>query len=460
MNILKQSNQEVISYLGGVQIKTKGRKYRMNKYCMEVPVEEGRVIHNYFTGAEVMIRPFEYINIYTDDPCDYAEFLVKNYFLVPEDFDEESLVNIMRERQQLPIIPGYLDHPNKFVILTTTRCNARCFYCYEMNSKNKTHMTIETAEKIAKYIMEVTPKDKLVELNWFGGEPLYNMDVIDIITSRIGSAGFKYKSSMISNCYLFDEKAVQKAVNHWQLTNVQVTFDGTESVYNNIKNYIYKDGESPYYKVIENVKTLLKYGINVSARLNCDHHNAENLEELIKELNHHFKEYGNFSIYVWPLFEIGFTRSSEEKEILYNSVTKLEKMLIDYGYPIGHRAHNGIKGRHCMVDSGDSVVIYPRGDIGMCEHYIDRNFISHIDNPYEKDMNIVKSWRNYVEYTELCKDCPIYPICLKMKGCPDEVPCEKFQKNYWIEHYKLDMISSYIMSKAKHCKDNKCNNKN
>ena len=70
----------------------------MNKYCLEQKVEEGILIHNFFTGASVMIRPFEYTNIYTDDPCDYAEFLVNNYFLVPEDYDEESIVKLIKER--------------------------------------------------------------------------------------------------------------------------------------------------------------------------------------------------------------------------------------------------------------------------------------------------------------------------------------------------------------------------
>jgi radical SAM protein with 4Fe4S-binding SPASM domain len=324
-------------------------------------------------------------------------------------------------------------------------------------------MTYETAEKVAEYIMEVAPKDKQINLSWFGGEPLYNMDVIEIICSRLASAGYYFKSTMISNSYLFDDETVRKARYEWRLTNVQVTFDGTEEIYNKIKNYIYKDEESPYQKVINNVRRLLRENITVSVRMNCDSHNAENLKELIKELDNEFKGEGNFSMYVWPLFEIGFKRSSEEKEILYKSVLELEQLLLDLGYPMGHALPDGIKGTHCMVDTGDTVTISPRGDLGICEHYVDKDFVSHIDNPYEKDFNIIKSWRNYVPVSDYCKDCPVYPVCLKMKGCPDEVPCEEYQKNYWIEHYKLDMVGKYIMFKnnnscEKPCGDNKCCN--
>jgi sulfatase maturation enzyme AslB (radical SAM superfamily) len=409
-----------------------------------------------------MIKPFEYINIYTNNPCDYANFLVENYFLVPEDFNETELTDLFKERQRLPITSNYLDHPSKFVILTTTKCNARCFYCYELNSKGKTHMTYETAEKVAEYIMNVAPKNTEVQLNWFGGEPLFNSDVIEIICSRLASAKIKYSSAMISNSYLFTPEMIRKAKYEWNLTNVQVTFDGTEEVYNKIKNYIYKDQEvSPYQTVINNVKNMLEAGIRISVRMNCDQHNFENLKELIKELHEHFKDYGNFSMYAWPLFEIGFKRTDEEKEILYKSVLELEKMIQDLDYPSSHCLPDGIKGVHCMVDGGDTVTINPKGDLGMCEHYIDDLFVGHIDTPYKKDFNVIRKWREYVDHTELCNDCPVYPSCIKMKGCPDEVPCDIYQKNYWLEHYKLSLISDFKLFKAEDLKkqENRCNKK-
>ena len=131
----------------------------MNKYCIEETIDDGVLIYNAFVGSLVFLKPYEYMNIYTKDTCDYVDFLVGNYFLVPEKFDEEALIDVYRKNQAKPITETYLDHPSGFTILTTTRCNARCFYCYEMASKHKTHMTIETAEKVAKYTLEVAPPD-------------------------------------------------------------------------------------------------------------------------------------------------------------------------------------------------------------------------------------------------------------------------------------------------------------
>ena len=460
MNIINQSNDFIIQQIGGFQYKTEGKKYRLNKYCIECDIEDGKLIHNGLTGATVMIRPFEYINIYTDDPCDYAEFLVNNYFLVPEDFDEKALVDLLRPRKQMPITSNYLDHPKDFTILSTTKCNARCFYCYEMHNKGKHHMTLETAEKVAKYIIKVAPKNEPLRIGWFGGEPLFNYEVIDIITSRIASAGFRFTGSMITNGYLFNEQLIKRAKSDWHIDNVQITLDGTESVYNKTKNYIYKEG-NPYEKVIQNIRILLQENVHVSIRMNCDTHNSENLVVLVNELHSMFKEFPNFSMYVWPIFDENNERSLEENRVLYESLYKIDKLISDLEYPIPHGVNREIKCLHCMVDTGNGVTISPSGDLGVCEHFIDSDFIGHIDNPYVKDFDVIKTWRDYTEYKEICEDCPIYPACLKMKKCPDESVCDIYQKQYHIEHTKLAMIyawRTYLYNKTKNNKcDSKCN---
>lgn len=458
MNVIQQSNQDIINNIGGIQYKIKSRKYRLNKYCIEQEVEEGTLIYNTLTGAIVMLRPFEYTNIYTEDPCDYVEFLVKNYFLVPQEFDEESLIQVYRNKKQIPITETYLDHPTHFTILTTTTCNARCFYCYEMKSKHKTPMSIDTAEKVAKYILDAAPPEGIIELGWFGGEPLFNQDVIDIITSRVQSAGRDVQGSIISNGYLFDKKTTKKARNEWKINSAQITLDGTAEVYNKTKRYIYKDNPNPFQTVIDNIHNLLDNDIAVSVRMNCDKHNEENLLELVKYLGEEFKDSKLFSMYVWAIFEEGFTRTPEQRKELYDSLTRIDSEIMKFSKNLAQGAEGGIRGLHCMVDSNNGITISPNGDIGVCEHYIDSDFISHIDNPLKKNWNIIKSWREYVEPLEICKDCQIQPTCLKMHKCPDETRCDIYERDYKLWHIKQDMILRWNNYKSyPKCDGNSCN---
>jgi len=442
MEIINYSDDNEIQLLGGPQLKTVGKHYRLNKFCLKIETEDGTLIRNYLTGALVLLKPMELSSFNIDTECDYINFLINNYFLVPDNYDEEAILKIMRERKTIPITDTYLDHPVHFTILTTTTCNARCFYCYELKVKGKSAMTIDTAEKVSKYIIGCAPKDKTITLDWFGGEPLYNPDIIDLISIRVRSAGFNIVGSIISNGYLFDDKMIKRAKEIWNLNSVQITLDGTEEIYNKTKNYIYKD-TNPFKIVIGNIHKLLENNINVSIRMNCDKHNYDNLAELINFLSEEFKDQPRLSPYIWPIFEEGFTRTDEERNELFESIIKLEKTLKEKGFKVGHNNLGGVKGIHCMVDNNNAVCIFPKGEIGICEHYLDSKFVSHIDNPNEKNWDVIKGWRNYMKELDICKDCPIKPGCLKTIGCPDESICFESRRKYLIEHDKLGIIELY-----------------
>lgn len=457
MEIINYSNDNDLRLLGGMQQKTVGKHYRLNKFCLKIETEDGTLIRNYLTGALVLLRPMELINFNIDTQCDYIDFLIGNWFLVPDNYDEEAILKIAKERKAIPITDTYLDHPSHFTILTTTTCNARCFYCYELKVKGKSAMTLEMAEKVSKYIIQSAPKDRQVILDWFGGEPLFNMDVIDLISSRVRAAGFNIMGSIVSNGYLFDDKVIQKAKDIWNLQNVQITLDGTEEIYNKTKNYIYKD-TNPFKKVIENIHKLVENNISVSIRMNCDKHNFDDLSKLIDFLAEEFKDPFVISPYVWPVFEEGFERTEEERDKLYQVITSLENKLEEKGFRVSHSNLGEIKGIHCMIDNNEAVCVFPKGELGICEHYLESKFIGHIDNPNEKNWDVIKGWRKYMEPIELCKDCPIKPGCLKVIGCPDEITCFKAKQEYLISHDKKGILSLYEDYKNRPKNDDNCQN--
>lgn len=441
MNVIRKSNNDVMKFLGGSQKKVKGFNYRFNKFLITAEYEDEYVWYNAFTGSIVSIKDYEADNVFTDDFCTYADFLVQNYFLVPEQFDEEALLVEYRNRKTVPITANTLTRLRNFTILTTTKCNARCFYCYQMHTKGKQHMTEETAHKVAKYIVDSTFENQDVFIGWFGGEPLYNPKVIDIITTKVSSANRKLVSSIITNGYLFDEKLCKKATRDWGIRNVQITLDGTEDVYNKAKNFIYKDSNA-FKVVINNIHTMLKYGLRVSVRMNVDLHNVDNLKELIVFLSEEFKGEEKFSAYVHELFDDNRTDSHNEQ--LFKNMNEIDDMITQYNLRTsGAHVPDTIKTIHCMVDDGKSVVIMPDGQLGVCEHYENEHFVGHIDNPVDIDMNEVRSWREMSEYTDICADCPYKPACLKCKLCPDHKVCDIHEKEYVLHRTREDLKLIY-----------------
>ena len=443
MNVIRKSSQDVMSFLGGSQKKVKTFNYRLNKFVVVSQYSEDEFIwYNTFTGSIVSIKDYEVENISIDEPCNYAEFLVQNYFLVPEQFDEEALVKEYRRRKTVPVTANYLTKLKHFTIMTTTKCNARCFYCYQMHSKHKQHMTEETAHKVAKYIIDSTFDGQNITIGWFGGEPLYNHKIMDIITTKVASSGRRITSSIITNGYLFDEKLCKKATEDWGIHNVQVTLDGTEEIYNKAKNFIYKDDESPFKTVIKNIHTMLEYGMRVSIRMNVDLHNIENLRELILFLAEEFKENNNFSAYIHELFDDN--RTEEHDRQLFENMIYLDKLLEETKLRIpGHNVPSTIKTVHCMVDEGNSIVITPDGKLGLCEHYEHEHYVGSLEDPTNIDHNEVYAWREMSEYTEVCEGCPIKPICMKCALCPDHKICSTSERQYVLNKLCGDLKGVY-----------------
>lgn len=440
MNVIRQSNMDIISFLGGFQKEKKHYKYRFNKYCNFIKQSDRvSVIYNALTGGIVQIGESELKNINSETPFIQREHLIQNYYLVKEDFDEYQVVDNYRKHKKKFVKGNYLENPYSYVIMTTSDCNARCPYCYELGLKNKQPMSEEVMEKTIKYILDNTDPGQDVDIMFFGGEPLYNKDIIDNITTRLFGAERIVKTTIISNGYLFDDSLIEIAKNDWKVTSVQITLDGPEEVYNKTKKFIYKD-ENPFKKVIYNIHGLLNRGIDVSIRLNIGVHNISDMKELLNYLFEEFEGCENLTIYPWEIYQ---QIKPENYKTLYSGILELLDMIQDHGFQIKEDAENGIKTTHCMVDSGDSVLINEKGELGLCEHYVHDFMFSTLDHPEIKDYNVINSWFDYVKTdSDRCKECKIRPICLKMHKCTDQNVCDEYMQKYYIFRSNQNVITT------------------
>ena len=66
--------------------------------------------------------------------------------------------------------------------IVTADCNLRCKYCYITHKSNDKRMSFEVAQKFIDYILESPiKKQKAVILDFIGGEPLLEVELIDSI---------------------------------------------------------------------------------------------------------------------------------------------------------------------------------------------------------------------------------------------------------------------------------------
>ena len=398
----------LVDQVVGKQKCTDGESCRLMRYVIQCPVDDGVLLYHTLTCCMILLTNEEAAHLTVQQE------LIDNWFLVPEGHDDRKLCQQIRQMTRLfkpsaKTITGY-------TILTTTGCNARCFYCYEKGTTPVT-MTTETASKVVQYILAHRGDEK-VGLSWFGGEPLYNVQVIDQICKELKEHEVPFKSSMITNGYLFDTEMVQRAKDLWQLKNVQITLDGREQIYNRVKRYIYGDVNA-FERVLANMKLLMDAGIFVSVRLNVDQHNIEEMLQLVPFLNERFGANKNLTIYSHELFG---ERTPEESAALYEQRMKLEALIAECGYKRRRELQKDIKLNHCMADNDNNVIISPAGFLGKCEHYIDREFFGHIDSE-KKDVETLRKFKEHPEETEACTTCPYYPQCFRLVMCENEVIC-------------------------------------
>lgn len=109
--------------------------------------------------------------------------------------------------------------PNLHVFVVTLRCNETCVYCHASRADLDavhTDMTRETAEKALDVVFASTSPGVTIEFQ--GGEPLVNWDVVKYVVERAKERNLTAKKTleltMVSNLALMDEEKLAFLLDH------------------------------------------------------------------------------------------------------------------------------------------------------------------------------------------------------------------------------------------------------
>lgn len=393
--------------------------YRPFFYTHSVECGEGLLVVNLITKEKIWLTDKEK-EFFEHTECIEnvtVQTLIKKWFLVPIDFDDRKFAEGCSSTKKMLISMNRSDIITSFTIFTTTDCNARCFYCFEHGSR-RINMTDKTAEDVADFIIKKSNGHK-VQLRWFGGEPLFNTNPIDIISKKLMDNNIRYNAKMVSNGYLFDDKIIEKAKNEWHLTGVQITLDGLEQAYNRIKSFVYKDDVSPFIKVTDNIEALLKANIAVNIRLNFNDENINDIRELVPYLINRYKRYPNCRIPIVVLNDIINPEITDDAKYKYLCETQREitKLLQSNGMIEPKKIlKDNSSGVNCMANDDKSTTILPDGKLGKCEHYLDDNFWGSIYSD-EVDYKMIASFKEYKPKLPQCNGCKWEYNCGSLNKC-------------------------------------------
>ena len=113
----------------GRQKRVDGERYRLMTYVVQQPVTDGLLLYNTLTCSMVLLQPDEAADLTAQRE------LIDRWFLVPEDHDDRKLCR--QVRQMVALLKPAAKTISTCIILPTTGCNARCFYCCYLRTEEK-----------------------------------------------------------------------------------------------------------------------------------------------------------------------------------------------------------------------------------------------------------------------------------------------------------------------------------
>jgi uncharacterized protein len=140
-------------------------------------------------------------------------------------------------------------------------CNLRCRYCFADEGAYhsvREFMSEETAKKAIDFLIENSGKRKVLEVDFFGGEPLMCLQTIKNVVyyakEKAAKVGKRFLFTTTTNALLLDDDAI-KFFNE-EMENVVLSLDGRKEVHDAIRKTV--NGKGSFDLVIEHIKKFVK----------------------------------------------------------------------------------------------------------------------------------------------------------------------------------------------------------
>ena len=355
--------------------------------------------------------------------------LADNGLILPRCIDEFEhyayYQNVLNDRMDIP--------PHCTIVLTS-KCNARCIYCYE-EGVLQSDMSMETAEKTAEVLC--TSKSP-VGITWFGGEPLLKTELIQRITEILRENHKEFDAGIITNGSLLTEEMIVHQFPEWNISWIQISIDGMEPEYLRRKCYC-GNTDGLFETLMQNIGRLLSHNISVSIRLNMDNNNAENCIKAAQYLHERFQEHKNLLVY--PAFLTGSEHGLSDECRRISCSGDIYRL-----YPPDQTILREIpKLNSCYYHQKGAFVIDTDGSVLCCERDVGRRKtrIASIQDVNSMD-HLKKPVSLHPRIRERCRVCAYYPKCLG--GCVPEAAASPntnaacFMEKYKVEHLLNRML--------------------
>jgi uncharacterized protein len=286
----------------------------------------------------------------------------------------------------------------ELILLPTEKCNFRCTYCYE--DFELPQMPRWLIDSIKLFISNRVKNIKLLNLSWFGGEPLLAKKVIYKITEHAFAECEKnqtnFTGGFTTNGYLLDLDTVSRLskLNH---ASFQITLDGFADKHDTTRKLA--NGRGTFDRVWGNLLALRDSDIKfkISLRLHITHDNYQSMKQLVKMINNCFGNDNRFNIHFHNIANLGGPNSSDIKVLNKNKYQEILKEFTQLLRLDSNSEKSLHEDRHiCYAAKPNSLLVRANGDLGKCTVAFDNpaNAIGKFNKDGTVDVNndVLRHW--------------------------------------------------------------------
>ena len=237
-------------------------------------------------------------------------------------------------------------------------CNLNCEYCFASQGKyhgERALMSFEVGKRALDFLIENSGTRRNLEVDFFGGEPLMNWDVVKELVSyarvqeKIYNKNFRF--TLTTNGMLIDDDVIE--FSNREMSNVVLSLDGRKDVHDRLRvDYM---GRGSYDTIVPKFQEFVKRrgGKNYYMRGTFTHNNVDFTNDIFHMADLGFTELSMEPVVCSP--EDASALTQEDLPILFEQYEILAKEMIKR-----KKNGNGFTFYHYMLDLAHGPCIYKR----------------------------------------------------------------------------------------------------
>ncbi len=263
-------------------------------------------------------------------------------------------------------------------------CNLNCSYCFASQGKyhgERALMSFEVGKRALDFLIENSGTRRNLEVDFFGGEPLMNFDVVKQMVAYARSIekehNKNFRFTLTTNGVLIDDDVIDFA--NREMSNVVLSLDGRKEIHDRYR--VDYAGNGSWDKIVPKFQKLVEArgGKNYYMRGTFTHANPDFLNDIQQMLDLGFTELSMEPVVCAPGDPSELTE--EDKSIVLDQYEKLAELMIKkdkegkpftfYHYMIDLTGGPCIYKRISGCGSGtEYMAVTPTGELYPCHQFV------------------------------------------------------------------------------------------